>query len=319
MRTVLKALFGLLLIGLLLWRTDLHALGHTLASYSWPWLLIALFLMVVSWPVAAARWKLFVPRVPFSRLLELTLIGQFYAIVLPGQLAGELVKAYRLAKGNIDAERLAASVVVDRIIGTIALLSIASTGLLLSRHHVPSAWAWLFLIATLVLIGSLFALRLPWAARLASHIIKRLEVTRLRGVAISLHRAMDAWSGFSRETTRLFASLALGIAFQLLGMAIFAALATNLGILLPLADWAWILGVVSLAVLIPVSIGGIGLREGALVGCLSLFGVAAERAIALSFGVFAITLVGALVGGLLEATGIRTNVATQAAKPHKSA
>lgn len=300
MHTALKAAFGLLLVALLLWRLDLHAIGTALGRYSWPWLLAALGLITATSPLAAARWKLFVPKASFFRLLELTLIGQFYAIVLPGQLAGELVKAYRLAKGKVEAERLAASVAVDRIVGTLALLIVASGGLLLSPHRLPGALAWLFTGLTLVLVASLYALRLQPIQRVAICLVTSLERTRLHGLSASLHRATDAWRDFAGSSGRLLASFVLGILFQLLGVAIFAVLANNLGIGLPLADWAWIVGVVSLAILIPVSIGGIGLREGALVGSLAFLGVAPERAMALSFGVFATTLVGALIGGLLE-------------------
>lgn len=300
MRTVLKASFGLLLLALLLWRLDLYAIGTALGRYSWPWLLAALGLVASSWPLAAARWKLFVPESSYSRLLELTLIGQFYAVVLPGQLAGELVKAYRLAKGTVDAERLAASVVVDRIIGTIALLVVGSCGLLLSQHHLPSTLAWLFTGLTLALIISLYALRLQPIHRLATHLVTSLEGTRLRGLATSLHRAIHAWCDFGRSPARLLASWILGVLFQLLGVAIVVVLANNLGIDLPLADWAWIFGLVSLAVLLPVTLGGIGLREGALVGCLGFLGVSAEQAIALSLGILAVTVSAALVGGGLE-------------------
>lgn len=299
-RTALKFAFGILLVVILIERMDWHAIGTALAHYTWPGLLTGLILLMSSWPVAALRWKLFATRIAFLRLLELTLIGQFYAIVLPGQLAGELVKAYRLAKGNVDAERLAASVAVDRIIGTIALLVVASAGLFLSRQQVPSAIVWLFAMATLALIASLFALRLTPVHRLTLFAIGRLEGTRFRGAAESLHRAVEAWRDFSRKSSRLLTSLALGIVFQLLGTALFATLGGNLGLTVSMPNWAWIQGVVSLAVLIPVSVGGIGLREGAVVGCLTLLDIAPERALALSFGIFAITLAGALAGGVLE-------------------
>ena len=84
-----------------------------------------------------------------------------------------------------------------------------------------------------------------------------------------------------------------------------AILGTNLGIALPLVDWAWIVGVMSLAVLLPLTIGGIGLREGALIGCLGFAGVPSESAIALSFGIFAVTLSGALAGGAVEFAELR--------------
>jgi hypothetical protein len=81
---------------------------------------------------------------------------------------------------------------------------------------------------------------------------------------------------------------------------IYMLLATDMGINVSGFDWMWIVGVTSLAVLLPVSIAGIGLREGALVGCLAVLSVSTESSIALSIGVLAVVLAGALIGAALE-------------------
>src|SRR5579875_1263543 len=300
MRIVLKALFGLLLVALLVWRLDPYAIGMALARYRWPWLMGGLALMVASWPVAAMRWKLFANRFRYTRLLGLTLVGQFYAIALPGQLAGEVVKAWRLAKGQADAERLAATVLLDRIIGTISLLVVAGAGIAFSTRRLPKGLAPFFASLIFICALGIFALNLAPMRNTVLRVIARLDHTRLEHVGRSLRRAIEAWREFGQSPQRLAASLGLGLVFQLLGMCMFVLLSDNLAIHLPLAHWAWILGLVSLADLIPVSVGGIGLREGALVGCLGFLGISGEKALALSFGIFAMTLSGAIVGGVLE-------------------
>ena len=74
----------------------------------------------------------------------------------------------------------------------------------------------------------------------------------------------------------------------------------ELGIILPLADWCWTVGLVSIAVLIPITFGGVGVREGTFAGVLSLQGVPIEKSIALSIAVFSISLLAAFIGGILE-------------------
>lgn len=300
MRLLGKILVGLCLLAVLLWRLDVHAIGGALARYRWPALLGALALMTASWPLAAARWKLFAQRFRFAYLLELSMIGQFYAVLLPGPLAGEVVKAYRIAKGNADAERLAASVAMDRIVGTISLLLVAASGLLLSHRELPSGLVPVFAASIGVLLASLFALQVGLVRKLATSCIGMLERTRLARIAASLHRAVDAWCEFGRDVPRLLLSLVLGIIFQLLSIGIMALLAANLEIAVPLADWAWISGFVSIVIMIPISVGGIGLREGALMGCLGYLGVPGETAMALSLGMFAVAVYGAVIGGILE-------------------
>jgi uncharacterized protein (TIRG00374 family) len=299
-QSALKVLCGLSLVALFAWRFDLHAIGAALVLFRWPWLLGALAFMGLSWLVAALRWKLFANRIDILRLLELTLIGQFYAIVLPGQLASELMKAWRLARGHADAERLAATVLLDRVVGTISLLIVACGGIVLSPRRLPPGLSASFIGLIVAAIATVFALNLSPIHDMALRFIARMEHSRLRSFVRPLHRAIDAWREFGRSYARLGASLVLGIVFQLLGVAAFAVLASNLGIHLLVTDWAWIFGLVSLAVLVPVSVGGIGLREGALVGSLGLLGIPGEKALALSFGIFAVTLAGAMIGAFWE-------------------
>lgn len=308
-RTFLKVTFGLMLIAALLWRLDLHKIGTAFRGFTWPYLFGTLGLFVISLPISAVRWRLFAPRFSFHRLLALTSIGQFYAVVLPGQIAGEAVKAYRLAKGNADAERLAASVVIDRLIGTISLLLVAAGGMIVSPHAIPTALRQLFAILVVLLTCSLFVLNIPAAYLLAERVIGKLATfRRLERIAPMLERLMIAWREFSRSPSRLVASLLLGVALQFITIGMYSLLARNLNIHVALADWAWIVGVTSLAMLLPVSIGGIGMREGSLVGCLGFLGVAGEPAIVLSLGLFLTsTLTGALIGGALELAPTRND------------
>lgn len=297
-RGLLKLAFGLALVALLLWRFDFRQVLAAFARFDAGSVIAALTLYMLSWPIAAARWWLFAPRFTLRRLLELTLIGQLYTIVLPGQLAGEAVKAYRAARGNADAERLAASVLLDRLIGTISMLLVAGIGAMFAS--LPALRFVLFGFA-LVLTGFLFALEIPAVYRLADTAIDRLGVsTRLRRFAPNLKRLLTAWRDFARAPWRLLASLAVGMVLQGIAIAMYALLARDLGIAVAPADWAWIVAVTSLAVLLPLSVGGIGLREGSLVGCLGYLGIGGAPAVALSLGLFAITLSGALAGALVE-------------------
>jgi len=311
-RSLCKLLVGLALIGALLWRLDVYVVIAALDKYRWSYLLAASLLFLTSFPISALRWKLFAPRFALRALLELTLIGQFYAVVLPGQLAGELVKAYRLAKGKADAERLAVSVFVDRVLGMVALLLVAGAGIVFSPHRLPAVLSYLVAALMLLLLAGLFAFRIRALYALVIPFTRRLHRTRLQRLASGLERAFDAWRDFSHSPARLLASISLGVVFQCLNVAIHAVLAANLGIALPLADWAWVVAVESLAVLLPISIGGLGLREGALIGCLVHLGVTGEAALALSLGIFAIMLFGALLGALVELVAQRTNRSSSA-------
>ena len=92
----------------------------------------------------------------------------------------------------------------------------------------------------------------------------------------------------------------LGALFQLLAVWITIILAHSLGINISVFDWFWIFSLVSVAVFVPITIGGLGIREGVFVGLLGFFAVPPAEAVALSLSVFALQVLAGAVGGILE-------------------
>jgi len=78
-----------------------------------------------------------------------------------------------------------------------------------------------------------------------------------------------------------------------------ALVARGLGVVLPLSVWFAVVPLVALAMVLPISIGGVGVREGGLAFLLAPAGVTAERAVAIGLLWFLTTIGGGLIGGLL--------------------
>jgi uncharacterized membrane protein YbhN (UPF0104 family) len=101
----------------------------------------------------------------------------------------------------------------------------------------------------------------------------------------------------------MVASVLLGILYQLLCITVILIVAPEFGIDVPLVEWLWIFAVVATAALLPLSIAGLGIREGAFVAVLGLLQVPSASALALSLTIFATQLATALLGGLIEFAG----------------
>lgn len=302
MVAALKLSIGLLLLALVLWRLDMHAILGAVGSYRPQMLLAAMCIFLVSFLLAVLRWRLFVPQFDYAALLRLSFIGHFYTMVLPGQIAGEAVKAYRIARGQSDKAQLVASVFIDRVVGTLALLCTGAVGLLSSSRDISPALSISFATLIALVCVALVGVRLPGALGASRRVTERFARgdSRWARLMATMARFIDVWHNYAMQPRRLAASFALGLAIQLLGVCLHMILARDLDIDIPLIDWLWITAIVGVAVLLPISIAGIGLREGALVGTLGFLGVPGERAVALSFGVFAIVAFGALIGWLVE-------------------
>lgn len=251
-----------------------------------------------AWTIASFKWRLLLPQHSWYQLLKINFIGQYYSMVFPGQIAGEIVKAYRLGRGQQDPEQIAASVVIDKITGLLGLLFIALGGIVLSRSKIEPAIAHTLVAGCAMLLVGLFCLKVPTWSRLVDAVLSRFG-----RVGSQLVRLLHSWRRYLEQPQVLLLSMLLGACFQLLAVAINVLFARELGVVIGFADWCWLFGLISLVTMLPFTIGGIGLREGSFVGGLALFGVPAEQALAISFAIFSLLLSGSLLGAVFEWTG----------------
>lgn len=301
----LKLLFGILLVGWFLSHADLSLVVSNILSVQTSRLLCSLFLYFLAHYINSLKWHLLLRQYNLLKLFRLTLVAQYYSLLLPGQMAGEVVKAYRLGKGNTDAERVAASVLVDRLTGLIGLLLVGVAGLFWTEASVPQPLVWGLGGTIVVGVAILYSVQFRWLIGLINLLLRSLEnslpaTAKLTGQSRLL---LNEWRKYLKRPATLLCSVALGVIFQLTAVWITQILAAGFNIFLSLSDWCWIFATVSLALFLPVTIGGIGIREGAFLVLLGWLAVPAEQALALSLSLFGLQVIGATVGGILEIKG----------------
>jgi len=307
MRWALKLVFSLGLLAWLLLRSDLGQVIASIQRLAPATIAAVLALVAIEMGVSALKWWLFVPGERLLRIFELNLIGSFYSIVLPGQVAGEAVKAYRLGAGQANAEQVAASVVVDKVNGLIGLLLLGILGAFLSQRAFPKSLLVSFSGALAVGLAGLYAIRLPLFQRSVAAVSRRLSARwhAFGAIATRLELFFAAWTRYAGQPWLMLASIGLGMVYQVLAITVILILAPTFGIEIPFVEWLWIFAIVSMAVLLPLSVGGLGVREGAFVAVLGLMKVPSSSALALSLTIFASQLATAVAGGLLETAGVR--------------
>jgi uncharacterized protein (TIRG00374 family) len=135
-------------------------------------LLGAWALLCIPFVVSAWRWqKLMEPqgiRLPFKKCLALTFVGQFYSTFLPGITGGDLVKIIYTSRVVGSKTKAAITVLLDRVIGLIALVVIAGIAAACQVRHNPIMW-WVML----GIAGALGALVL-FSVIYFSHRLRRL-------------------------------------------------------------------------------------------------------------------------------------------------
>lgn len=306
----LKAVVSVLLVALLLWRIDVAEVGRVLAVASPGLMALAALLFFLMHALNALKLRVLLPEQRAGRLLAYTLVAQLYALVLPGQLAGEAVKAYRLSRdegrGEADGGRIVSAVAFDKMTGIGGLLLLTGGGLAVQSARFGDG---LLVAVGLVLAGLVAAAGLlAWApARAALLTVLGFRAGPKREVWLlgPLRRFLDAWHAQARRPGRAALSVAGGIAVQVCAVAGSQALGLAVGIDQPFSVWCAVIGLMSVIVLMPVTVAGIGLREASLIGLLELVGVPHAQSLALGFGILAFQVLVALLGAVVDLTILR--------------
>jgi uncharacterized membrane protein YbhN (UPF0104 family) len=127
----------------------------------------------------------------------------------------------------------------------------------------------------------------------------------LRGFITRFRLFTNAWIAYLHRPRVLFGSLLLSFGYQFVALLIILSISSQIGITVELKEWLWVFAIVSMAVIIPLTIGGIGIREGAFVMVLGLLGVSAESALIVSISMFALQVLAASLGFIFEIIGIK--------------
>ena len=247
--------------------------------------------------------------------LAINLAAYFYNLFLPiggvGVAALRLQRLSQRTRGRYTAALTA--MVCDRLA---AIAAVGFIGLVcwIADPHAKPVGGLLVLLGGLTAIGLLVAPRaVPLQVR---HFVREFRAggsgTWWSAALLRLSTALGLVARLS--PTALASIFGISILAQLPGSVVFAILGQGLGLPVSLVAMGWIRSVVVLITVIPLSIGGLGVREGALVFTLAAFGVPAHDALALSILIFATTILApGLAGGLLE--GVRW-LRGAAARPH---
>lgn len=296
---VLKTCIGASLLGWLFWRTDTGFLWRLLSGQDPAALLVATALVFLAVIFGTLKWGLLLPAEKFVRLLRLNMAANFYSLVLPGQVGAEVVKAYQLGRGRADAEAIAASVLLDKATGLLSLCALGCAGALVSSA--PSGIAFRLILVCLLMCGMLMLFGLRSVKMrdfaLAGSLRFKVWFPRLRRPVEQFIMFVEAWRSYLLRPELVWTSLGAGVVQQATYIGMITLLAGSLGIDLPIYEWCWIFALASTAAVLPVSLAGLGVREGVFVGLLSVFSVSPERALTLSLTIFFLQLFFGLLGG----------------------
>jgi uncharacterized protein (TIRG00374 family) len=302
---VLRLVASAVILAILVPRIHLGSLLPPHQPHTFLWLGAALAVTFVGIVLSALRWQRVLAALDLNAglptLVKHYLASLFVGNVLISTVGGDVLRVTRLSSSNHDVPGTFASVVVERLTGWLVLPAITLGALAVNPglRHLPRASGLAVTVAltTLVLLAAVLAA--ASSRRLGGRLASAEGWRRFTG---AIHTGL---ARFREHPALALEVLTAGFAYQLAVMmtAYFASEALGLHI-----GWTAILAfmpAVAILQVLPISIGGFGVREGALVVFLHPLGVTATHAVALGLLFYAINLVVSLLGAPAFAVGGR--------------
>lgn len=279
---------------LLLRHVDLAELGRLARAFNTENLLLATALLGSQALLLAWRWQrlllLLGQRLPVTLALRWIMVGLFFNQALPTSVGGDAFRVWSLHRHGAAPGTALASVALERLTGVTLLALLIAACVPTLSPRLPASVELALLASAPALLAGLALLTL-------------LDRVALRWLPSALQPSLLATSGGLRTLLASPAEAlilsAFGVAAALCGLGAAWVLGRALGIEQPLSMMIVVLGGAMLVSLLPISLGGWGVREASVVAMFGALGVAPERALAVSVAFGLLQLAFSLPGGVL--------------------
>lgn len=296
---LLKLLISAGLIGYFLSRIHIERFLQTFASANLAYIALALGVYLVAQGIAAVRWATLARplgiKTPFKDLIQYYLIGMFFNLFAPSTVGGDVTRVYYLvkdeeaqAKGRpVTTVHAAMSVLMDRAIGMVVLVWLGALALLLFPNYaVPqTARTATFLLALGLLVGALL-----------TPVLKRFLPEDGHQLAVKLRLALRS---YRLHWGALLIAALLSLTVHLIQAWMHTVMGRALDLEVPFSFCLIVYPLVGTFAAIPISLNGLGLREGGYIFLLAVIGIGTEQGIAFGLLLFLIVALDSLLGGLL--------------------
>ena len=274
-------------------------------------LLLAFFISSLNYVFCLFRWEMLLKAVQIHLALKRIVIsfagGVFFNTFLPSTIGGDLMRSLDLASHTKRPREVIATVLLDRLSGYVGLVLVTLVAMMFGWRLVqdPSV-----LLAVALIVGILVALLLVlFNSFLFTKINALLESPRSKGVpgtASALDRIRDSLKNlhhemhvFREKKKIILCNLLFSIAVQAVTPLAFYVIALSFGADVNIIYFFVFLPVISAITLLPISIGGLGLRDATTVFFFAKAGMSKDIAFAMSLVSFFFILIVALIGGTI--------------------
>ena len=304
-RTVLfltaKVVVSLLLFGWLFRRVQWAQIGPALSQADPTWVWASAGVLLASHLLASYQWGRLLGaagiELPFWKVSAYYLVGQFFNNFLPANVAGDFMRTLDASRTGSTRANALSTVILDRLIGTAALggVAVVSTLPAIDRFHLAAAYAGVVIF----FVGSVVILRAMLEPRVLAAVERLLARIGLSRLSPSLDRLSGSLVEFRNRKRLLLELLSVALVVQIMRIGVHILFARALGLRVAPAYFFLFVPLLAVIVSLPISLNGIGVREGAGILLFGMVGLDRASAFALQFGTYLVAVGVSLIGGVV--------------------
>ncbi len=277
-------IIGIILFIYIIINTGIDNIATTLSKISPLLLIIAAAITIPKILMHNAQWQIILKKqkinISFLKTLKISLIGKFYALTTPGSTGYYFRIFYVKEHTNEPLGKLFVNTFITGVVNTVSLYIMMVIGALTLAEQYPLAFygAIIFLLTHAILF--IYFIKKERGEKIIKIFIKYLTPKKFKN---HLNNFTDTFYKDFPKIQDLISPFIIGIILNLLGFIQVYILALSLGITqIDFLPFIAIMSIVYLVAMVPITIGGFGTREAAMIFLFSLYGVAPEKAVALS-------------------------------------
>ena len=298
----IKIIISLALVAFLFARLGLREIFSQFLTANLWWLLCGIIAFSLSNLLGSVQWYLLMRsrgiELPLTKVISCYYVGLFFNNFLIGYIGGDAIRVYDISKSSGNSSDAISTVFFDRLIGFVMLTSLALVAALFWRNIFQSKSiifiifiifiTWVF--SFIVLFNERFAKKVGWLFRL---ILPTKVKDKLKEVYSSIN-------SFKHDKKTISGVILVSFIIQTLRILVHFFAALSVGLNAHVKYFFIFVPVIALLASLPISIGGIGIRESSGVALFSqVNSFQPEAIVAMEFLAYIIGLLSTIPGGII--------------------
>ena len=235
--------------------------------------------------------------IPYRKAASYYFVGLFFNNFLPSNIGGDIARISDASKHAHHVSPVFSATLMERLIGVLAigLLAVVASVTVLEKLNLYAIYAsiWIIFLFAVGLFASVFHRGVLMAFEQPFRWLKMHRVER------AIARILDDLHGFKDQRDALLAAFLASMVVQVSRIYVHYLVGMALGVRISLSYYFLFVPVLAALVSLPISLNGIGVREGAAVVLFHIAGLTREQSFSIPFLSYVLAVLISLLGGLI--------------------